>query len=227
MTRLWSSIDIRRRLAAAAIIAAIVLPVVWYLGSPLFINVTVDERFPDVVPLTAPTSLPAVATVPTPAAAPTAGAAPAVGPALSVAPTALVATPVATAIPTAVATAMPAGPVALGSGQFTEVDAIHKGQGTAALYRLPDNRRLLRFETFKVQNGPDLYVYLSGHPMPRSSAELHDQGAFEVAWLKGNIGDQNYELPADLDVSQYRSVVIYCKRFGVVFSTAELIASQK
>jgi 2-polyprenyl-6-methoxyphenol hydroxylase-like FAD-dependent oxidoreductase len=48
----------------------------------------------------------------------------------------------------------------------------------------------------------------------------------EVARLKGNIGDQNYELPADLDLSQYRAVVIYCKRFSDIFSTAELLTSQ-
>ncbi|HEX5690281.1 MAG TPA: DM13 domain-containing protein [Roseiflexaceae bacterium] len=192
MTRFWSSIDVRWRWLGAAFIAIIVLPLAWYLGSPLFINVTVDERFPDVAPISASTSLPAVAA---PQAVPR-------------------------------ATALAAEPIQLGKGQFTEVDAIHKGEGTATLFRLPDERRLIRFETFKVQNGPDLYVYLSGHPMPRSSEELHNQSAFEVGRLKGNIGDQNYELPADLDLSQYHSVVIYCKRFGVVFSTAELIASQ-
>jgi hypothetical protein len=40
--------------------------------------------------------------------------------------------------------------------------------------------------------------------------------------LKGNIGSQNYEIPADVDVSQYQSVVIYCMPFHVVFSTATL-----
>jgi len=84
----------------------------------------------------------------------------------------------------------------------------------------------LRFESFKVQNGPDLYVYLSGHPAPRSSNEVHAAGAYEVARLKGNIGDQNYDLPRDLDLSQYKSVVIYCKRFSHVFSTAELHLAQ-
>ena len=43
-----------------------------------------------------------------------------------------------------------------------------------------------------------------------------------MATLKGNIGSQNYELPADLDLARFRSVVIYCKRFSTVFSTAEL-----
>ena len=38
--------------------------------------------------------------------------------------------------------------------------------------------------------------------------------------LKGNVGNQNYDIPADVDLSEYRSVVIYCVPFHVVFSTA-------
>ena len=109
------------------------------------------------------------------------------------------------------------------SGQFSVVDSIHKGEGTAAIVRLADGQWVLRLDDdFRVTNGPDLYVYLSGAAAPRSSAELHSQGAFEVAQLKGNVGSQNYELPRDLDVEQFRSVVIYCRRFTTVFSTAEL-----
>ena len=102
------------------------------------------------------------------------------------------------------------------------VDAIHTGAGTATIYQLPDGRRILRFEGFTVTNGPDLFVYLSGHPEPRSSGELHEIADIEIARLKGNVGDQNYELPADLDLAQFQSVVIYCKRFATVFSTATL-----
>ena len=107
-------------------------------------------------------------------------------------------------------------------GSFGEVDAIHKGEGQATFYRPPDGKVVLRLENFRVTNGPDLYVYLSGHPAPRSSAELHHAPDYEVAVLKGNIGDQNYELPPDLDLDGVKSVVIYCKRFTTVFSTAEL-----
>jgi len=221
MIRRWSTIDIRWRIAAIALLAAIILPVAWYLGSPLFINVTVNERFPDAVPLAATTNAPTAQPTATAAPAPTAALA------VSSAPSATAVMPAASVTPAAPApTATPAAPVALSSGQFIEVDIIHKGEGTATVYRLPDNRQIIRFEPFKVQNGPDLYVYLSGHPMPRSSAQLHEQGTFEVARLKGNIGDQNYELPADLDLSQYRAVVIYCKRFSEIFSTAELLISQ-
>jgi hypothetical protein len=120
---------------------------------------------------------------------------------------------------------MPAAdtPVMLSSGQFGPIDVIHKGQGHATIYKLPDGKRVLRFEQFQVTNGPDLYVYLSGHPAPREDAQVRQDG-FEVAVLKGNIGDQNYELPDDLDLSKIKSVVIYCRRFSEVFSTAELMA---
>lgn len=107
-------------------------------------------------------------------------------------------------------------------GTFGEVDAIHKGEGQAILTRLPDGRYSLRFEGFRVTNGPDLYVYLSGHPAPRNSAQLHEIADLEVATLKGNVGDQAYELPAGFDPARFKSAVVYCKRFTTVFSTAEL-----
>lgn len=108
------------------------------------------------------------------------------------------------------------------SGSFTQVDSLHAGEGTAAIYRGEDGALLLRLENFSVTNGPDLFVALSGHPAPRSSAEAHSDGYLEVDRLKASQGGQNYSLPTDLDLSQYRSVLIYCRAFSVVFSTAEL-----
>ena len=125
----------------------------------------------------------------------------------------------------AVSESAPAAPAQsrLAAGRFGVVDGIHKGEGAATLVQLPDGQTVLRLEDdFRVINGPDLYVYLSGSAAPRTSAELHGTGAFEVAQLKGNVGGQNYALPDDLDLSQFRSVVIYCRRFTTVFSTAQL-----
>ena len=115
-------------------------------------------------------------------------------------------------------------PVVLAMGRWQGADSFHQVQGKALLVRLPDGRRFIRFEDFKATNGPDLYVYLSGHPSPRTSVQLHEGAAFELARLKGNIGNQNYELPSDLDVSNVKSVAIYCKRFSVLFGSAQLIA---
>lgn len=127
------------------------------------------------------------------------------------------------AVPTAAALGAQADTVILAMGTFGGTDSIHRGEGKALLIRLADGRRFLRFEDFRVTNGPDLYVYLSGHRAPRNRTQLHEGAAFEVARLKGNVGNQNYELPADLDLTKFRSAVIYCKRFSVLFSTAELI----
>jgi Electron transfer DM13 len=88
------------------------------------------------------------------------------------------------------------GPHVMAQGAFGIVDAIHHGEGTASLLNLSDGTRILRLgQDFRVTNGPDLYVYLSANPAPRTSSQLRDAGAFEVAPLKGNIGDQNYALP--------------------------------
>jgi hypothetical protein len=116
---------------------------------------------------------------------------------------------------------MPPEPLVVSAGSFIEIDAIHGAEGSATIYQLPDGSHLLRFEDFRSTNGPDLRVLLSAHPDPRSHDEL---GAdyIELGQLKGNVGNQNYDLPADIDLSQYRSVVIYCQPFQVVFSTATL-----
>jgi hypothetical protein len=109
----------------------------------------------------------------------------------------------------------------LRTGMFGEIDAIHKGSGIAEIVSLPDGQRVLRLRDFQVTNGPDLYVYLSGHPAPRTGRDVHDGGA-ELGRLRGNVGNQQYELPPDIELAGIRSAVIYCKAFNVVFSTAEL-----
>jgi pimeloyl-ACP methyl ester carboxylesterase len=115
------------------------------------------------------------------------------------------------------------GPVALSQGTFTRVDALHAAEGTATIYQVPGGAHVLRLENFDSTNGPDLYIGLSGHPVPRSNDELYQAGYTELGRLKAPEGSQNYDLPADLDLSQFKSVVIYCRAFSVVFSTAELV----
>ena len=115
---------------------------------------------------------------------------------------------------------MPGAPQLLASGDFRDADRFHKGSGKAKLYDIPAVGRVLRFEEFKVTNGPDLRVLLATEPLPTNR---HDLGEYiELGPLKGNVGDQNYEIPADTEVARYASVVIYCKPFHVVFSTATL-----
>ncbi|MDQ2692037.1 MAG: DM13 domain-containing protein [Chloroflexota bacterium] len=98
----------------------------------------------------------------------------------------------------------------------------HLGSGEALVYQLADTSRILRLQNFSVENGPDLYVYLVPlDPVPSASGS-EIAGSYSLGRLKGNIGDQNYEIPADLDLSQYKSVVIWCQAFAVPFSAAPL-----
>lgn len=110
--------------------------------------------------------------------------------------------------------------VSLAIGEFQDADELHQGSGTATIYQLEDGSRVLRLESFEVTNGPDLRVLLASGASPTNSDELGEY--VELAGLKGNIGDQNYEIPDDVDPSLYSSVVIYCKPFHVVFSVASL-----
>ena len=108
------------------------------------------------------------------------------------------------------------------SGSFIEIDRVHKGSGQATIYRGPDGSYLLRIEDLKVTNGPDLHIFLSPHPNPTKLDELLTFGAVDLGKLKGNIGNQNYVIPEDVDVNIQMTVVIYCVPFHVFFSIASL-----
>ena len=98
-------------------------------------------------------------------------------------------------------------------GNFVGADSFHKASGIAKIIS-DSNKKYLRFEDFKVTNGPDLYVYLSTDTKASDFVNLGE--------LKGNIGDQNYEISSEENLDKYNKVLIWCQRFGVLFGSAEL-----
>jgi hypothetical protein len=102
------------------------------------------------------------------------------------------------------------------SGSFSGADDFHFGRGTAHLIETAPGVLVVRLEDFAVRNGPDLFVYLS------PSADGYANGAVELAPLKADKGNQNYEVPAGVDPTTAGSVVIWCKQFSVLFATAPL-----
>lgn len=112
----------------------------------------------------------------------------------------------------------------LATGNFHDV--AHKGAGTATIHQLADGKRVLRFTNFETSNGPEVHVYLVAASDATDSDTVKKAGFVEIGSLKGNIGDQNYELPADLDLSRYHAVTIWCQRFSVNFATAPLSSAQ-
>jgi hypothetical protein len=93
--------------------------------------------------------------------------------------------------------------------------------GTASAYQLEDGQRLLRLEDFASTNGPDLFVYLAVAGASEDDAAL-DADFVDLGVLSGNIGNQNYVIPADVDLDRYDSVVIWCRRFTTSFGVADL-----
>jgi len=100
------------------------------------------------------------------------------------------------------------------SGIFVGVgDGIHDATGDAMVLSI-DDTQYLRFENFKSTNGPDLYVYLSTDEQASDYVSLGK--------LKANMGNQNYEIPSDVDLAKYSKVLIWCQAFSVLFGSAEL-----
>ncbi len=192
----------------------------WWLGSPLFIDQAVNEEFPRLANASVPGNIPpadaevvmmTMEKIANPVAEPMMG--PVATPAAEVAATGV-----------ATATAPPTDPIRLLEGGFIDGDFFHFGDGTATVYELSDGSRVLRFEDFEVTNGPDLRVLVSADPNPLDHDALAEAGYTELGRLKGNIGNQNYDIPPDVDIKSLGSVVIYCKPFAVIFSVAPLNA---
>ena len=111
-------------------------------------------------------------------------------------------------------------PVKLAGGRF-HTNA-HETHGLATIYRLSDGHRVLRLTQFATSNGPDVRVYLVAAGDVQSEDAAKQAGFVDLGALKGNIGDQNYDVPAGLDLNRYRAVSIWCRRFSVNFGAAPL-----
>jgi hypothetical protein len=100
-------------------------------------------------------------------------------------------------------------------GKFIDAgDGFHKAEGIVKVIDLTDGRTFLRLENLKTTNGPDLYVYLS---TGKDALDIVNLGR-----LKGNIGNQNYEIPIGTDLSKHNTVLIWCKAFSTLFGSAQL-----
>ena len=110
----------------------------------------------------------------------------------------------------------------LSSGEFASY--AHETTGTAKIVKLND-KNYIQLSNFKTSNGPDVHLYLV-NGMDSSQDAVKKNGFIDLGTLKGNIGDQNYELPANTDLGKYKAVSIWCARFAVAFGGASLTAEK-
>ncbi len=197
----------QHKAATAAVVAVVAIPLAalaWWLGSPLFIDQTVDEDFPALENAIIPEGMEMREAQSTMEAV----------------------MDDENEVMEEMMEAMGAmlAPEAVKFGMFRDGDSFHRGSGMATIWNLGTDGFVLRFEDFNVINGPDLRVLLTTHPDPMSRGDVHadDVEYIELGKLKGNIGNQNYPIPDDIDVFEHHSVVIYCKPFQVVFAVAPL-----
>jgi hypothetical protein len=131
--------------------------------------------------------------------------------------------PTTPASPSGSGSPSPTRPVVLAEGEFVTHE--HDTTGTARLVRLPDGRQVLTLRNLDTSNGPDLRVWLTDQKVipGRDGWHVFDDGKYlGLGRLKGNRGNQVYAIPDSADLSRYRSVTIWCKRFSVSFGAAEL-----
>jgi hypothetical protein len=108
----------------------------------------------------------------------------------------------------------------LGTAQMYDVD--RDGEGTAKIYELPSGSRLIRLEDFFVSINSDLELRLYELTTPKTTDEIANAPFKVVAPLKATVGNMNYEVPADIDVSQYKSIVIWCEITRNAYAAASI-----
>jgi hypothetical protein len=114
----------------------------------------------------------------------------------------------------------PAGPVVLAEGTFVTQE--HQTSGTAKVIRLADGSRVLRLENLSGSDGPDLHVWLTDQEAGGDWFKYDDARVVPLGKLKATHGNQNYAIPAAVQLGGLRSVVIWCDRFNVAFGSAPL-----
>jgi hypothetical protein len=108
----------------------------------------------------------------------------------------------------------------LAKGMFHK--GAHDTSGMATIHQLENGKKVLRLSDFATSNGPDVRVLLVTANDVTDSSMVTKDNSIDLGALKGNKGNQNYDIPANVDVSKYHSVTIWCQRFSVNFGTAPL-----
>jgi hypothetical protein len=107
--------------------------------------------------------------------------------------------------------------IVLRAGTFESVR--HPARGKASAIDLAEGGRVLTLAGFEVDNGPDLRVCLVAGPA-KTEDDVDD--FIDLGALKGNRGDQQYEIPADANLERYATAVIWCRAFSALFARAPL-----
>jgi hypothetical protein len=99
-----------------------------------------------------------------------------------------------------------------------EADPVHYGKGKVSVYE----RAVFLEPDFEVGPGPAFHVYLVPKASIRSSADMKDVMFVDLGGLRLFKRSQRYAIPDGIDLQKYQSAIIWCERFGVLISPADL-----
>jgi Electron transfer DM13 len=111
----------------------------------------------------------------------------------------------------------PTGNRLLSRGEFESLE--HGTSGTAQVIEVEDGSRVVTLTRFETSAGPDLRVYLAPAD---ADQDTRGDGSVDLGGLKGNIGDQQYDIPRDADLGRLTKVIVWCRAFSVGFGAAAL-----
>jgi len=113
-----------------------------------------------------------------------------------------------------------AGASRAATGRFYDVEK--SGKGTVTAYRQADGRYSLRLDPFFVTPTSDLELRLSTHSAPRTTKDYTRAPSKLVSFLDVTAGSLNFSVPAGVDPTRFRSVVIWCAATAQVYAAAKL-----
>lgn len=165
---------------------------IWYLIAPLFTGPQAYSIFPTLAMMPSATPRPATATP----------------------------LPTQTVVPTetsAVSLSVQADLMAV--GEF--YDVTHEGSGIAGVYRTEDGGLVLTLQNFEVEDGPELRLFIADEA-PITEDNFTPADGLDLGLLASLSGDQLYYLPADIDLADYQSVLVWCESYDEPFIAAAL-----
>ena len=97
-----------------------------------------------------------------------------------------------------------------------------KSAGTWEIYTDGDKSFVRLSADFRTRNAPDLKIFLSPLAASETTGKNATDGAVLVAPLSSNAGEQIYEIPAGVDLADFKSILIHCEQYSKLWSAADL-----
>lgn len=98
----------------------------------------------------------------------------------------------------------------------------HSTSGTWKIVKNGDDHFVVLDSRFKTRSAPDLKLFLSRDTSSKLTGRNATDNATRIAKLTSNSGAQRYKLPAGLDPSDFKTLIIHCERYSKLWSAGTL-----